>query len=120
MRGHVPKWPGIVAAGSVRLHLSRFGMHLGFVARPTSTPEIEILLIARSALDHVLPVLVFVDVFMPGRSGREVLWDFHSGTALSVWIGEGGLHCLLVFALQAIPLLARCFGLHRRQSLWHT
>jgi hypothetical protein len=95
-------------------------MYLGFVGRPTSTPEIEIPFIAGSAMDHVLPVLVFVDVFMPGRSGREVLEDFHSGTALSVWIGEGCLHCLLVFALQAIPLLPRCFALHRRQSLWHT
>ncbi len=36
---------------------------------------------------------------------------------LGIWVR--GLHGFLILALEAFPLLLRCFALHLCQSLWH-
>lgn len=94
-------------------------MHLSALAEPTCLPKIEVLLIARGTVDHMLPLLVLLDILMPSGPRRKILQNIGFGAPVPFWVGVRSLHSLLVFTLQAIPLLFRCFAVHVRQSLWH-
>ena len=51
------------------------------------------------------------------RSDCQISQNIRSGTLMPFGVGVRRLHRPLVFALQAIPLLLRCFALHVRQSV---
>ena len=94
-------------------------MDSGFLAKPARFPQIEVLLVARRTLDHVLPLLVLLDILVSSGPRRKILEDIGFGAPAPFWVGVRSLHTHLVFTLQAIPLLFRCFAVHVRQSLWH-
>jgi len=71
-------------------------------------------------MEHVLPMLVLVNVLVSGRSSREALQNVRAGASMPFRVWVGGLHCLLVFTLQAFPFLFGRFAIHLRQPLWHT
>jgi len=104
----------------IRKNSPRFATHLGIPTQPTSCAQIEVLLIARATVDHMLPVLTVINILVSGRSSCEILQNFGSGATMSFWVGKLGLHCLLVTTLQAYPLLFGGLALHVRQLLWHT
>jgi hypothetical protein len=83
-------------------------MHLGFLAKPARFPQIEVLLVARRAVDHMLPLAVFFDILVSSGPRRKILEDIGFGAPAPFWVGVRSLHSLVVFALQAIPLLFRC------------
>ena len=93
-------------------------MRPSLIAKPARFPRVEILLVARRTVDHMLPLLVLLDVLKPCRSGGEVPQNVRSGATTPLWVWVRGLHRLLVLALQAIPFLLRRFALHVRQPLW--
>jgi hypothetical protein len=97
-----------------------FAVYRGLIANPTFRPLIEIFPIARATMDHVFPKLILVNVLVSGRSSREVLQNVRAGATMAFRVGVGGLHCVLVFTLQAFPLPFGGFAIHLRQSLWHT
>jgi hypothetical protein len=92
-------------------------MHFGLVAKPTRFPVIEKLPIARRTVDYMVPLLILLDVLEPRGSGREVSQNIRAGAAMPFWVGVRGLYRRLVFVLQAIPLLFRCFAFHVCQSV---
>jgi hypothetical protein len=53
--------------------LPRFGTRTGVLANATRHAQIKILLIARTTLDHMHPVLMPLDILVSGRSSREIL-----------------------------------------------
>jgi hypothetical protein len=89
----------------IRLSSPRLAMHPGFTAEPTRFPQIEILAVARPTVDRVLPLLVLLNVLVSRRSGREFPQNVRARATVPLWIGVRCLHRLLVFALQAVPLL---------------
>ena len=95
----------------------RFALGLGFVAKPTRFPEIEKLPIAGGTMDYVLPLGILFNVHKSGRSKCEVSQDIRSGTVIPFGVGVRPLHRFLVFALQTIPLMFRCFTFHVCQSV---
>jgi len=94
-------------------------MNFGLVAKPTRFPAIEELPVARRTVDYMVPLLILLDVLEPRGSGREVPQNIRAGAATPFWVGMRGLYRRLVFVLQTIPLLFRCFTFHVCQSLWH-
>jgi hypothetical protein len=94
-------------------------MNDAFSADPTCLPQVEILLVARRTVDHMVPLLVVFAVLEKGRSAREIPQNLGLRTAAPFGVGVRSLHSLLVFTLQAIPLLFRSFAVHARQQLWH-
>jgi hypothetical protein len=92
-------------------------MHLGLVAKPTRFPAIEKLPVARRTVDYMIPLLILFDVLEPRGPSREFSQNIRSGAVLPFGVGVRRLHRFLVFALQAIPLVFRCFAFHVCQSV---
>src|SRR5580704_8093812 len=80
-------------------------------------PAIEKLPVARPTVDHMVPLLILLNVLEPRGSGREVSQNSRAGAAMPFCVGVRGLHRRLVFALQSIPLVFRCFAFHVCQSV---
>ena len=45
--------------------LPHFATHLGFFAKPTRLPQIEVLPVTRCTVRHMLPVLILLDILEP-------------------------------------------------------
>ena len=69
-------------------------MHRGLITKPTCRPQIEIFLIARATMDHVLPKLILVNVLVSGRSSREVLQNVRAMATMPFRVWVGCLHCV--------------------------
>jgi hypothetical protein len=48
----------------------RLAVHLGILTQPTCRTQIEIFLVARTTMDHVLPLYIRLDVLVLGRPSR--------------------------------------------------
>jgi hypothetical protein len=68
-------------------------------------------------VNDVFPALIAVDFLVPGGSGCKILQNLGSGTTMAFWVRVRGLDRLLVLALEAFPLLLRCFALHVREVI---
>ena len=68
-------------------------------------------------MDDVFPGLFAIDFLVSGGSRRKVLQNPGSGTIMPFWVGIRGLYRFLVLALEAFPLLLRCFALHVREVI---
>jgi hypothetical protein len=53
--------------------LPRLAMQFSFSTHATRGAQIKILLIARTTMDHMLPMFIPLDIFMSGRSTSEIL-----------------------------------------------
>lgn len=96
---------------------ARFALHLGFIAKPTRFPEIEKLPVAGPTVDYVVPLGILFQILKLRRPDCQISENIRSGTLMAFGVRIGRLHRTLVFALQAIPLLLRCFARHVGQSV---
>jgi hypothetical protein len=99
--------------------LARFAMHFHFVSKPTRFSKINVLLVARRTVDHVLPLLLSLDILVSRGPRREILKAIGFRTTAPFGVGIRGLHSLLIIPLQAIPMIFRRFSIHVRKLLWH-
>jgi hypothetical protein len=61
-------------------------MNYTFFAETTRFPQIEILLIARRTVDHMVPLRVVFDVLEKGRSACEIPQNLGVGTTAPFWV----------------------------------
>ncbi len=90
----------------------RFTTNLGFLANPTRFPKIEIFLVAWRAADHMLPLLILLDVLELRRSNCEAAENFRFRATAPFGVGVGILYPFLILPLQAIPPILRRFSIH--------
>ncbi len=55
----------IVYKSTMRSGLPDFAAHLGFFAKSTRLPQIEVLPVTRCTVRHMLPVLILLDILKP-------------------------------------------------------
>ena len=53
--------------------LPRLAMQFSFPPRATRGAQVKILLVARTTVDHMLPMFIPLDILVSGRSSREIL-----------------------------------------------
>jgi hypothetical protein len=90
-------------------------MYLGLLAQPTGLPEIEILTVARRTVDHMLPLLLVLDILMSRGPRRKISKAIGFRTTAPFGVGICSLHSLLILPLQAIPMIFRRFSIHVRR-----
>jgi hypothetical protein len=58
-----------------------------WLTEPTRGTEVQILLIARRAVDDVFPGLFAIDFLVSGGSSRKVLQNLGSRATMPFWVG---------------------------------
>jgi hypothetical protein len=53
--------------------LPRLAMQFSFPTHATRRAQVKILLIARTTVDHMLPMFIPLNILVSGRSSREIL-----------------------------------------------
>ena len=94
---------------------TRLAMYLGLLAQPTGLPEIEILPVARRTVDHMLPLLLVLDILVSRGPRRKISKAISFRTTAPFGVGICSLHSLLILSLQAIPMIFRRFSIHVRR-----
>ena len=76
-------------------------------SRPARFAEVEKFVVARGAVDDMLPMRIVLQIVKSRRARCEFSQNDYSGATTPFRIRINGFHGLSVFMLQSIPLLFR-------------